>query len=269
MRRLPFGANDDRRANFGAPLRKADMRTPVFPRARDAIVAVLVMLASVGSGAAAQDSTRASAGHPASSRPIRLVVSGGLSVPTGGFSDYHDLGTQASASLLIRLLGQKVRLRPEVMYTRFDVVQQKVRDLVDNLQVQPGMVAARMAGPPLSVGQARVAGPKLPDLTKMRDGAISSILGTFANVELPLGPGGFQPYIIGGIGAVAFRTDVTTVNEAIDGVQWAYNAGVGLRFKLGTLGGGFEARLRQIPVDGAKTFFQNVSTVPVSFSLVF
>lgn len=268
MRRLPFGANDDRRANFGAPLRKADMRTPVFPRARDATVAVLVMLATVGSEGAAQDSTRAGSPH-SSSRPIRLVVSGGLSVPTGGFSDYHDLGTQASASLLIRLLGQKVRLRPEVMYTRFDVVQQKVRDLVDNLQVQPGMVAARMAGPPLSAGNARVVGPKLPDLTKLRDGAISSILGTFANVELPLGPGGFQPYIIGGIGAVAFRTDVTTVNEAIDGVQWAYNAGVGLRFKLGPLGGGFEARLRQIPVDGAKTFFQNVSTVPVSFSLVF
>lgn len=245
------------------------MRTPVLARARDTVVVALLLLASVGRGVAAQDSTGAPGPAAASSRPIRLVVSGGLAVPTGGFSDYHDLGTQASASLLIRLLGQKVRLRPEVMYTRFDVVQQKVRDLVDNLQVQPGMVAARMAGPPLSAGQARVAGPKLPDLTKLRDGAISSILGTFANVELPLGPGVFQPYIIGGIGAVAFRTDVTTVNEAIDGVQWAYNAGVGLRFKLGPLGGGLEARLRQIPVDGAKTFFQNVSAVPVSFSLVF
>lgn len=59
------------------------------------------------------------------------------------------------------------------------------------------------------------------------------------------------------------------MNEAIDGVQWAYNAGAGLRFRLGPLGGGFEARFRQIPVDEAKTFFKNVVAVPVSFSLVF
>lgn len=218
----------------------------------------------------AQDSTTVPGSRPASSRPIRLVVSGGLSVPTGGFSSYHDLGTQASASLLVRLVGQKIRLRPEMMYTRFDVIERKVRALAANLEMQQRVAAttARVSGAPVTA-RATAGVPKLPDLNKLRDGAISSLLGTFANVELPLGPRGFQPYIIGGIGAVTFRTDVTTVNEAIDGVQWAYNAGAGIRFKLGPLGGGLEARLRQIPVDGTKTFFQNVTTVPVSFSLVF
>ncbi len=55
----------------------------------------------------------------------------------------------------------------------------------------------------------------------------------------------------------------------MSGVQWAFNAGAGLRFRLGPLGGGLEARLREIPVDQTKTFFKNVVSVPVSFSLVF
>jgi opacity protein-like surface antigen len=246
------------------------MRFPAFLRSCGVLAAVLTTVAITPAVVAAQDSTTAPGPRPPSSRPIRLVVSGGLSVPTGGFSSYHDLGTQASASLLVRLFGQKLRLRPELAYTRFDVIEQKVRALAANLEMQQRAAAAtaRVSGAPVTA-RSTASVPKLPDLNKLRDGAISSLLGTFANVELPLGPRGFQPYLIGGIGAVTFRTDVTTVNEAIDGVQWAYNAGAGIRFNLGPLGGGLEARLRQIPVDGTKTFFQNVTTVPVSFSLVF
>lgn len=221
----------------------------------------------------AQDSTNAPATHRASSRPIRLILSGGLNVPTGGFSEYHDLGVQASGSALIRLFGQKFRLRPEVAYARFGVLQDKVRRLAQSAGIASVAEQSRLsragAGGPANAAVLAAGVPKLPDLTKLRDGAISSLLGTFANVELPLGPGGFQPYLIGGIGAVAFRTDVTTVGEALSGVQWAFNAGAGLRFRLGPLGGGLEARLREIPVDQTKTFFKNVVSVPVSFSLVF
>ncbi len=220
----------------------------------------------------AQAPTNASA-QPASPAPrrVRLVLSGGASVPTGGFSTYHDLGVQASGSAIISLMGQKLRLRPELAYTRFSVIEDKVRALAASLAVQQQAMAAVHAGNGVAATpQAQsLAAPKLPDLNKLAGGAVSSLLGTFANLELPLGPRGFQPYLIGGIGAVSFRTDVTTVNEALDGVQWAYNAGVGIRFKLGPLGGGLEARLRQIPVDDSKTFFKNVSTIPVSFSLVF
>lgn len=237
-----------------------------------AVVAVLVQLAVTSSDLAAQDSTSAAAPPARAERRIRLVVSGGLNVPTGGFSDYHDLGVQASGSALIRVVGKKFRIRPEVAYAQFGVLEDKVRRLAQSAGLA-GVQQARLSRVGMggvTPGVARVAGgPKLPDLSKLRDGAISSLLGTFANIEIPLGPRGFQPYVIGGIGAVAFRTDVTTVNEAIDGVQWAYNAGAGLRFRLGPLGGGLEARFRQIPVDEAKTFFKNVVAVPVSFSLVF
>jgi hypothetical protein len=206
-------------------------------------------------------------------RRVRLVVAGGMAVPTGGFSSYHDLGVNASASAVMRLVGQKVRLRPEVMVSRFDVLEQKVRALVAPQQlVDPALAALARSGRATVVrrGDARaITLPKLPDLDKLRNGAISSVLASFANIEVPLGPRGLQPYIIGGVGAVSFRTDVTTVGEAIDGVQWGYNAGAGIRFRLGPLGGGLEARFRGIPVNEAKTFFHSVSTVPVSFSLVF
>jgi hypothetical protein len=208
-------------------------------------------------------------------RAVRLVLAGGMTVPTGGFATYHDLGVQASGSLLLRLFGQRLRLRPEVMYNRFEVAEDKVRSIVAQLHQASARALDASAGARGAHARtqfattARAVDPKLPDLDKLRDGAISSLLGTFANLELPLGPGGFQPYLIGGVGAVAFRTDVTTVDEALEGVQWAFNAGAGLRFKLGPIGGGLEARFRQIPVDGARTFFDQVTAIPVSFSLIF
>lgn len=64
-------------------------------------------------------------------------------------------------------------------------------------------------------------------------------------------------------------TAATSSADALDGVQWALNAGAGLRFKLGPIGGGLEVRFREIPVDGAKTFFSNVTAIPVTFSLIF
>lgn len=243
---------------------------------------VVVLLALATRVAGGQDSsvvTPARPGTPSTfptrptQRPIRLVFSGGLAVPTGGFATYHELGTHGSASAIIKLWGQKLRLRPEVAYSRFGVLEQKVRALVTPSQRSPRNVPMRLVRLPNGDVQLRAARniplPKIPDLTKLRDGAISSALGTFGNLELPLGHVPFQPYVIGGVGAMRFRTDVTTVGEALNGVQWGYNVGAGIRFKLGPLGGGLEARLRDIPVDQSKTFFRNVASVPVAFSLIF
>lgn len=245
------------------------MRRSVLTGAAGLVAVSLAAVVIAPSSLAAQDSSTVADAQPRRPRAVRLVLSGGMAVPTGGFSTYHDLGVQASGSALIRVFRQKLRLRPEVAYARFSVVEQKVRAIVAaNTAQLPGdqLTRARMQG--ASVLAARSA-PKLPDLDKLRDGAISSALGTFANLELPLGPSGLQPYLIGGIGAMAFRSDVTTVGEALDGIQWAYNAGVGLRFKLGPLGGGLEARLRNIPIDESRTFFSNVTAIPVAFSLIF
>lgn len=240
------------------------------------IVVALLGLLAFGGGASrvqAQDSSGVVTVQHTNTRPLRLVFSGGLAVPTGGFANYHELGTHGSASAVLRLFGQKLRLRPEVAYSQFGVLQQKVRALVASAQMVPPGTPMRLVRMPNGDVQRvpirNVGLPKLPDLTKLRDGAISSMLGTFGNIELPLGPAGFQPYVLGGVGAMRFRTDVTTVGEAMKGVQWGMNVGAGLRFRLGPIGAGIEARIRDIPVDERKTFFKNVSSVPVAFSVVF
>lgn len=232
----------------------------------------MVMLGLLGAAAPveAQDSVLVRAVQ--SPERVRFVVSGGMAIPTGGFSTYHELGAQASVSAIVRLVGQRVRLRPEVMYSKFNVLEEKVRALVAaNTQRSAGDAMTRQAPVVFLPGgsPARTLDPRLPDLRKLGENAVSSLLGAFASLEIPLGPRGFQPYLVGGVGAVSFRTDVTTVGEALDGIQWAGNVGAGLRFRMGPIGAGFEARFRGIPIDETRTFFDNVAAIPVSFSLVF
>ena len=52
-------------------------------------------------------------------RPIRLVVTGGLQLPTGNFADYHDYGVHADVGVLFSIAG--MRFRPELSYSRFNI----------------------------------------------------------------------------------------------------------------------------------------------------
>ena len=55
----------------------------------------------------------------ASTKPLRVVVSGGLTLPAGDLKTYHDAtGVHADASLLLRLAGLPLTLRPELSITR-------------------------------------------------------------------------------------------------------------------------------------------------------
>lgn len=188
-------------------------------------------------------STTASA-QMASTRPVQLVVSGGLSVPTGGFADVHDMGVHADASLLINALGGSLRLRPELTYTRFGV-----KDL------------GSILGATL---QDRRAG----GLAAESD-AISSLLGGLANIEIALGPAGFQPFVLAGVGAIKFKSDISDGVSSIDQTQTMLNFGAGVRFRMGAIGGLIEARFNNVPVGDSQTYFRNVKTIPVTFGLVF
>jgi opacity protein-like surface antigen len=175
-----------------------------------------------------------------SSRPIQLVVSGGMSVPTGGFSDAHELGVHADVSLLVNAFGQSLRLRPELSYTRF-----KLKDLQG-----------------LGLGAATVAAG---------ESDVSTLLGGFANLELPLGHGNFQPFLLAGVGAVKLKTDATAggQTEAFSDIEASLNFGAGIRFKLGSIGGFIEGRLNNVPSDAVKTTFKEARYIPVTFGLVF
>lgn len=192
-------------------------------------------------------STAVAAQAPRSTRPVQLVISGGLQVPTGGFGDVHDLGTHADASIVFSGLGG-LRLRPEVSYARF-----KVKETLDMLSTQ------RTA----SMGAA--GGVRRDAYTD----ALSTLLGGFANIELPLGQGGFQPFLLGGVGAVSVKSDATLNNLETSDVQASLNVGAGIRFRLGGIGGLIEARLNNVPAGDSRAYFKDVRSVPVTFGLVF
>lgn len=180
----------------------------------------------------------------ASARPVQLVVSGGVSVPTGGFADVHDMGVHADASLLINALGGSLRLRPELTYSRFGV-----KDL------------GSLFGTPL---QDQGAG----GLAAGSD-AVSSLLGGLANIEIALGPAGFQPFVLAGVGAIKFKSDISDGVSSIDETKTMLNLGAGVRFRMGPIGGLIEARFNNVPAGDTQTYFKSVKTIPVTFGLVF
>lgn len=180
----------------------------------------------------------------ASPRPVQLVVSGGVSVPTGGFADAHDMGVHADASLLINAFGKSLRLRPELTYSRFGV-----KDLGSLLGTT---FQDRRAG-----GMA--AGSD----------AVSSFLGGLANIEIALGPAGLQPFVLAGIGAIKFKSDISDGVSSIDETKTMLNLGAGLRFRMGAIGGLIEARFNNVPAGDTQTYFKSVKTIPVTFGLVF
>ena len=222
-------------------------------RVRSTLVGACCLTALCAHPVLAQETPGDSVSLRAPVRHIRLVVSGGATVPLGDFATYHDLGAQASVSVVFRAFGQKLRLRPEFVYSKFHIARDKVQSLLAS-----NAHASVLAGTPPG-----------PDLTKLTNKAATQILGLFANLEVPLGPGAFQPYVVGGVGAIDLNTDVTSLQEAVQSITWGMNVGGGLRFKLGPIGAGIEARLRNIPVKDAGTFYRRVTAIPVSFGIVF
>lgn len=171
-----------------------------------------------------------------STRPVQVIVSGGMSLPTGKFKELHDTGIHADVSLLLSGIVQSLKLRPELSFSRF-----KLKDLQ-------------------SLGAAS---------SSAYGSDYSSLLGGFANIEIPLGRGGFQPFVLAGVGAVQLKTDATAQPESFSEVKASLNFGAGFRFKLGAIAGFFEGRLNNVPSDAVKTTFKEARYIPVTFGLVF
>jgi hypothetical protein len=193
--------------------------------------------------------TLARAQVPVTTRPVQLVISGGVQVPTGGFGDWHDLGTHYDASLIINALG-RVRLRPELTYARF-----KVKEAL-------AVVSAQRNAAPGGAGAGAAR--------DLYGDALSSVFGGIANLEVPLGPQGFQPFLLAGLGAVQLKSDATSAADALSEVKATVNLGAGVRFRLGGIGGLIEARFNNVPAgDNTSAYFSDVRTIPVTIGLVF
>jgi hypothetical protein len=169
-------------------------------------------------------------GMPGSTRPISVVISGGLTVPAGDLTDYHDAGFHYDASLLINIPGFPLAIRPEFSLTRFRMKEFALPN--------PGLTG---------------------DVTQM-----TSILG---NLELPLG-GGLYVLAGGGILSLKVPGDATGTGEQSSS-KLTFDAGAGLRFALGSARGFVEARIGAASYDEGKFGFSKAQFIPITFGLVF
>lgn len=189
-----------------------------------------------------------------SSRPVSIVVSAGAAVPTGGFKDYHDVGMHGDVSVIVRLAGQAIRLRPELSYHRFAL--KEMLSAVVPLSVAPSSgTLARTATFARAIPGDGSGGSN-----------VSSLLSVIGNLELPL-TGGL--YLIGGVGASQVKTGATETAGDASETALTYTGGAGVRFRLGAMSAFVEGRLQNLSIDEGKALFTGVRTVPVTVGIVF
>lgn len=165
-----------------------------------------------------------------STRPISLVVSGGLTVPAGDLGDFHDSGFHYDASLLLNIPGFPLTLRPEFSLTQF-----------------------KWKGFTPAPGGSFI------------DGTTQTIA-ALGNIEFPLG-GGLYVLAGGGILSLSSESDANTVDQSAS--EFMFDAGAGLRFALGSMRGFVEARIGSASYDQGKFGYSKAQFIPITFGLVF
>lgn len=169
-------------------------------------------------------------GGGGATRPVRVVLSGGMTLPAGDLADLHDAGFHYDASLLINFGGFPLTLRPEVSLSRF-----KLKDA--------------LTGPTAS-----------PDPTQL--------VSALGNIEIPLAAG-LYVLAGGGILALSRPDGTSTTAADISANEMTFNAGAGLRFHIGGASGFLEARIGAASYDAGKVGFKTAQLIPVTFGLAF
>jgi hypothetical protein len=169
-------------------------------------------------------------GMAGSSRPISLVVSGGLTVPAADLGDLHDAGFHYDASLILNIPGFPIALRPEFSLTRFKLKEAFI--------------------------------PTTPDADD-----VTNMIAFMGNIEVPLGGG---LYVLAGGGILSLTVpEAATGTEEQNSKKFTFDAGAGLRFALGGIRGFVEARIGAASYDEGKFGFSKAQFIPVTFGLVF
>jgi hypothetical protein len=169
----------------------------------------------------------------ASTKLIRVVVSGGLTLPAGELKTFHDAtGVHADASLLLRIPGLGLTVRPELSITRLKQNATKVINYI----------------PPIN-------GDPIP-----QTGGTTQMLGALGNIELPL-VGGL--YVLGGAGVLNLDSEKTSESKL------TVNAGAGLRFNMGRVDGFLEARFGTASYSSGTFGYSKTSFIPITFGLTF
>lgn len=175
-------------------------------------------------------------GGGGSKKPISVVVSGGLTVPSGDLKNFNDTGFHYDGSLIFNLAGLPIALRPEVSLTTFKL-------------------------------KKNVTGTPVPSTSYGSSSDNTRLLGAIGNIEVPLAAG---LYLIAGLGALNIKTTVAGL-AASDSTQTAltFGAGAGFRFHISRIAGFVEGRLGSASYDKKKFGYSQAQFIPITFGLVF
>lgn len=191
-------------------------------------IAALTVLALATGGRVVQAQFPGSAGM--SNRPIHLVVSGGLTLPSGELKDFHETGFHYDASLILTLPGFPIAIRPE-----FSLTKMKLKDT---------------------------------GLPSFSEGSETQMIGAFGNIEIPIAAGLYLIGGVGGVNLkTVLETSGTDIEKSQ--TKLAIDAGAGFRFKLGGIAGFVEGRMGSASYDNGVVGYSKAQFIPVTFGLVF
>ncbi len=171
-----------------------------------------------------------------SQRPIRVVISGGLTVPSGDLADFHDTGFHYDASMIFRFAGLPIALRPELSLTTLKFNESPL------LATPPGTTTA--------------------DVDELRTRMIAAV----GNVEIPLAAG---LYAIAGLGALNSKVTSSSDIDTDGQTALTFGAGAGFRFHISRIDGFVEGRFGAASYEKGKIGYSKAQFIPLTFGLVF
>jgi len=176
-----------------------------------------------------------SSAETGSNRIVSFGIGGGVAVPVSDAKDAFNNGFNGQGFVRFNLHQLPIQPRIDFTFSKFDV-----KDV--HLQT-PG------------------------------SSGTGQIFAGIANVQFALTHSGtIRPYIVGGIGAYATKTDINGVPNVSgkSSTDFGINAGVGTLFKLGSLLNGYvEGRIDNVYSNKGMINADQIQVVPVTFGIVF
>jgi len=169
-----------------------------------------------------------------SNRIVSFGIGGGVSVPVSDARDAFKTGFNGQGFVRLNLKALPISPRVDFQFQRFNIDDAKFQT--------PGISG---------------------------NGQLLAGVANLQYVVMPHGPA--RPYIVAGLGAYNFKTDVTGIAGASKSdTRFGVNGGAGVLFKLTSLVSGFvEGRLDNVFSDKGFIQSKQVQVVPVTFGVVF
>lgn len=166
-----------------------------------------------------------------SSRILSFGLGGGVSVPVSDAKGAFKNGVNGQGFVCLNLAALPIRPRLDFTFQKFD------RKSV------------------------AVTGPAVPGA------GTSSVLAGVANIQVPLHRGGFEPYIVVGLGAYNVKSDAAS--SSTSETQFGVNAGAGALLRLGIVSLYLEGRIDNVYSNSGVINTNTIQVVPVTFGIVY